>query len=71
MKGLTTKRRILFYKEVIAFNKMFAAPECQTYSLAGANRGPRQTVSLALRTMFMLKALALTAFLRSKQNEGG
>jgi hypothetical protein len=24
----------------IAFNKMFAAPECQTYSLAGANRGP-------------------------------
>jgi hypothetical protein len=36
---------------------MFAAPECQTYSLAGANRGPRQTVSLALQTMFMLKAL--------------
>jgi hypothetical protein len=30
---------------------MFAAPECQTYSLAVANRGFRQTVSLALRRM--------------------
>jgi hypothetical protein len=27
-----------------------AAPECQTYSLAAANRGFCQTVSLALRT---------------------
>jgi hypothetical protein len=37
---------------------MFAAPECQTYSLAAANRDIRQTVSLALRTIFMLKTIA-------------
>jgi hypothetical protein len=47
----------MFLLKAIAFNKMFAAPECQTYSLAVANRGLCQTVSSALRIIFMLKAL--------------